>query len=214
VQQPERPRHNRCAIQVHRRDSAWGQGYVNDSKLNTGKKLMHKKVTIVSSLSCGYYEDNTFVGNFGNTGGALESWSNPNWEGGWPFSLQYGNQSLMQFPTTTLATGYMNAAHAKYNSCGSFSAPDTGDANPGGGTVLFTTVSVTATTVSGYRAFSVVQMVARSESSGAPWYLNSIFVLVGTDVFNVSVLTGDSDGPSTSITSTLIHHVLAAQQHS
>jgi hypothetical protein len=172
---------------------------------------MHKKATVVSSLSCGYYEDNTFVGNFGNTAGALESYSNPNWEASWPFTDEYGNQSLMQFPTAADAAGYLSAAQAKYSSCKSFTATNSGDVNPGGGTLLFTTISVGPTTVSGYRAFSAVSIVALSESSGYTWYFNNYFVLAGTDVFNISILTGSSDLPSTSISSELIRHVLAAQ---
>jgi len=191
--------------------SAWGQGYVNNSELNTGKKLMHKKANTVASLSCGDYENSTFVGDFGNTAGALENFNNPSVNSGWPFSIQDGTQSLMQFPTAADAAGYFSAAHAKYSSCGSFKATNSGDVNPGGGTLLFTTVSVKPTTVSGYRAFSAVTTVAFSESSGETWYLNSLLVLAGTDVFDNSVLAGSTDGPSNSITSELIRRVLAAQ---
>lgn len=191
--------------------SAWGQGYVNQSELNTGKKLMHKKATVVSSLNCGYYENDTFVGNFGNTAGALETYSNPNWEGSWPFTIQFGSQSLMQFPTAAVAAGYLRAAQAKYNSCGSFTASNTGDVNPGGGSFTFVTLSVASTTIGGYRAFSATQRVARSESTGETWYYNSLYVLAGRDVFNIAVVAGSTDGPSASVTSNLIHRVLAAQ---
>jgi|HubBroStandDraft_5_1064220.scaffolds.fasta_scaffold109488_2 hypothetical protein len=191
--------------------SAWGQGYVNDSGLNTGKKLLHKKATVVASLSCGYYEDETFVGNFGNTAGALEDFSNPNWRQMWPFTLQFGAQSLMQFPTAADAAGYLSAAQAKFKSCKSFTASNSGDVNPGGGTFSFTTVSVTPTTVGGYRAFSAAAVVSRSEQIGYTWYFDSLFVQAGTDVFNISEAAGTADAPSTSITSQLIQRVLAAQ---
>jgi hypothetical protein len=191
--------------------SAFGEGFMFKASLNTGAKLSSTRATLhFSSISCSRFEANVYVSYFGDTAGALASYANPHPYLNYPETIFDGFQDVMQFATKADATTYFDQAEAKYATCQSFAEPNPGDNRPGGGTALVTTLSQSATTVNGDRAFTLTQMVAPSEASGVSFYHeNTLYVVAGTNVYSLLDLSGTDDEPSPALMSDLIGRVQA-----
>jgi hypothetical protein len=194
--------------------SAWGTTFSAISTLSTGKRLYSTKVTsTVGRMSCGYYENNIFTSGFGNTAGAGSNFTNTDPRLTYPESILGGSQDVLQFTASGPAATYFGQAQAKYAGCGSFSFAD-GDTNPGGGAISVSTLSVSATRISGDRAFVAIEQASESARPGQLLYYNVLFALAGTNVYELAEGSGINDPPSSALMSELIRHVQALYRHS
>ncbi len=163
----------------------------------------------VPTATCSTFEGEIYVSGFGNTAGALAQYVNPDAGMQGPGAIVDGFQDVLQFATTTAAATFFTRAHAKYGACRSFSEPNPGDTNPGGGTFQISTVSVAKTTVSGDQAFTVTQQFARSEAPGDANGIDVLYVAAGPDVYSMWQDSGGSDAPSPAVMGKLIRKVQA-----
>jgi hypothetical protein len=179
--------------------SAFGSGFTISSRLNTGSKLMGTRASLhVSSMKCSAFEGYDYVSGFGNTAGALDQYNNP-------------SQDVVQFASTSAATNFFNSGHSKFAACRTFSEPNPGDKSPGGGTYQVSTLSLSKLTIGGDHAFEATQTLAESEAPGITLYINVLFVVAGTNVYNLWNVSGTNDQPAP--IGKLIHQIQALYPH-
>jgi hypothetical protein len=179
--------------------SAFGSGFTISGRLNTGSKLMGTRASLhVSSMKCSAFEGYDYVSGFGNTAGALDQYNNP-------------SQDVVQFASTSAATNFFNSGHSKFAACHTFSEPNPGDKSPGGGTYQVSTLSLSKLTVGGDHAFEATQTLAESEAPGITLYINVLFVVAGTNVYNLWNVSGTNDQPAPM--GKLIHQIQALYPH-
>ncbi|HLK01507.1 MAG TPA: hypothetical protein VKU39_16600 [Streptosporangiaceae bacterium] len=190
--------------------SAFGDGYSIGATLDSGRKLVRQKATVfVPRMSCSDFEMTTTVSGFGNTAGATEEFSNANALSQYPTAVFFGWQTVVQFASDGPATWFFKAAQAKYRSCTEFTTPNPGDTVPGGGNLNISLDTVNWTSVAGARAFATSESVALSESPGMrKLYLDVLFALSGTNVYEFWEVSGINDVPYPPMTQ-LVHRVQA-----
>lgn len=187
--------------------SAFGDGFTFGASLNSGGKLQSTHAQKhVSGMSCSAFEGSEWVSGFGNTAGAAEKYTNPNWSASAP-GLAYGFEDVLQFATTAAAATYFNQADAKYGSCRDFSELNPGDTKPGGGTFQVNVLVVSKATVSGDRGFSITQQIAESERPGVTVYINVLYVIAGANVYSLWDVNSTNDEPSPTAMGSLIHRI-------
>jgi hypothetical protein len=192
--------------------SAFGSGFTIQGRLNTGSRLLSTRAILhVSSMKCSAFEGFSFVAGFGNTAGALDVYSNPSPFATYPNTVLYGFQDVVQFATASAATNFFKASRSKYSACRSFTEPNPSDKSPGGGTYQINTLSISNIKVSGDQAFEVTQAAAFSEDPGLTFYNNTLFVVVGTNVYNLWDDSGTNDEPAPM--GKLIHAIQALYPH-
>jgi hypothetical protein len=190
--------------------SAFGSNFTYLSGINSGAKLQTTHASRpVPGQSCEVYENDEYVSFLGDTAGAENQYMNTAWRASWPFAVYAVAQDVVQFATTAQAATYYGQAHAKYAQCLSFSVPNPGDDLPGGGTIVVSDVSVSKTTVAGHQAFAATELWAPSEATGRTARVNVLFVLAGTNVYNLFESSGTNDQPSAALMGDLIHRVQA-----
>jgi hypothetical protein len=189
-------------------DSAFGDSYSSYYILNSGAKMRStKKITYyIPRMTCANFEGYVFAWGFGNTAGAFDQFWNPNWELDQP-ALIYGSQEVLQFATVGAATTFYDQDLAEYRACQTFTEPNPGDHNPGGGTVEVSATVVSKTIFGRNLAFQVTQDSALSEESGQSSYVNTLVVVSGIDVYTFWDLSGTNDEPSPALMTELIHNV-------
>jgi hypothetical protein len=192
------------------RASAFGSDFTSLSSGNTGGRLSSTRVRQTpGSLSCGSFANYTYDTNWGNTAGARVSYWNPNWSAAWPNTQYSLGQVVLQFATVHAASTFFNEAYAKYAACRSFDVPNPSDTSPGGGSYQVSNTSTSKTTVSGHRAFVSSELWALAEASGYTEYVEDLYVVSGTDVYDLWYVSGTNDEPSPALMSKLIHRVQA-----
>jgi hypothetical protein len=182
--------------------SAFGPTITRTDGQNTGAKLLstHAKYH-VSSMGCAKFELSAFDMGFGNTAGAWVRLGNPDVDAQYPETIDAAFESVFQFATVKAATTFQNQARSKFAACGSFT-DSSGN--------FWRTLSVAKTTVSGHQAFLVTQQfTGPSYPFGAWWWEFNLYVVAGTNVYNIYEENGTNDVPSTALMSKLIHQVQA-----
>jgi len=188
--------------------AAFGAGYTFLKSLDSGRKLQSTKAKDhVPSMSCGTFEGGVFISDFGDTAGAVVRYSNPNWRSAYPDTILLGDEIVLQFAATAPATTFYNQARAKYAACPSFST------SSGFGPAAVTNISVAKTSVAGHQAFLVTQRVTFSDFLQTPFYLLYLYVVSGTNVYELSDASGTNDEPSVALMTRLIHRVQALYPH-
>jgi hypothetical protein len=190
--------------------SDFGEDFVADGGIVSGSKLQTTQASKpVSGQSCEQFEDNEYVSFVGDTAGADKGYLNTAWRVGWPYDTAIVDQDVVQFATTRQATTYFGQAYAKYAACRSFTVPNPGDTVPGGGSFDAGSVSVSKTSVSGHQAFAAAELWAPSEESGRFLHIDVLFVVSGTNVYNLWQVDGTNNRPSYALMSDLIRRVQA-----
>jgi hypothetical protein len=186
--------------------SAFGSDFKFSEALNSGSKLQSSRAKHhPSSMSCNAFEGRVYIGTFGDTAGVVSRYSNPDWPSEYPNTILLGDQYVLQFVSSSAATTFYNRAEAKYAACKTLSEPFIKT------TAEVDTLSVTKTTVSGDKAFVVTQ---REIAPGYKvLYLLYLYVVSGTDVYDLSDVRGTADEPSTKLMKELIHRVQALYPH-
>jgi hypothetical protein len=157
-------------------------------------------------LDCGDFESVVYLEAFGQTAGALASFTNPSWQIDNP-DIWDGQEVVYQFATAQAAGRFYQRAYAKYEACQPLTVPQPSDTSLGGGELDLSTMSIAPTTVNGYAAFQQVQTAARSESTGRTFFRNTLTVVAGTDVYQFLDYSGTDDEPSTTLMTQLIEQV-------
>jgi hypothetical protein len=157
-------------------------------------------------MSCGAFESIVFLEAYGQTGAALESFANPNWQTDNP-DIWEGNEFVFQFASDQEAATFYREAHAEYVSCQSLTVPQPSDTAIGGGALDLSTMWLTNTTIAGYPAFTQVQSAARSETPGLNFFRNTLTVVAGADVYQIFDYSGTDDEPSPTLMADLIQRV-------
>ncbi len=189
-------------------ESAFGDAFTFEQSLNSGSKLQTTHASRhVPTMSCEAFEDNEYVSFLGETAGATEEYVNTDWRATWPFAIYLADQDVVQFATDQAATTYFGQAYAKYVACRSFSVPNPGDTAPGGGSYVVGSTSTSTTTVGGHHAFLATELWSPSEASGRFLHIDVLFVVSGTNVYNLWEVAGTNDEPSPTLMSDLIHRV-------
>jgi hypothetical protein len=182
--------------------SAFGPTITRSDEQDTGTKLQstHAKYH-VPSMGCAKFELSAFDQGFGNTAGAWVRLGNPDEDSQYPNTINAAFESVFQFATAKAATTFQSQARSKFAACGSFT-DSSGN--------FWRTLSVAKTTVSGHQAFLVTQQfMGPSYPFGAWWWEFNLYVVAGTNVYNIYEENGTNDVPSTALMSTLIHQVQA-----
>jgi len=194
--------------------SAFGDGFTASDLHSTGRRLLSTRAFLnVPRMSCSNFEAFFYYAGFGNTAGTIGFETNPNPFPAYPNTVLYGAQNVLQFASTKTATSFFGQERAKYSACQSFSEPNPGDTNPGGGRLEVTTMSVAKTTISRDQAFVVTQLVDLSEIPGLTFYNNTLVVLAGTNVYEFWNLSGTNDEPSPALMAKLISRTQALYLH-
>jgi hypothetical protein len=190
--------------------SAFGSDFSSAHPVDTGRHLSSTHITQTpSSLSCGTFSDNVYDTHWGNTAGAYVTYFDPNYSTNWPFSDYSVGQVVLQFATVHAASTYYNQTYAKYVACKSFFVANPSDNTPGGGSDEVSGTSTRKTTVSGHQAFVNGQSWAPNNAPVDQFYIETLYVISGTDVYELWANSGTNDEPSTSLMSNLIHRVQA-----
>jgi len=184
----------------------FGQAYSDKQYQSSGSRLRstHAKLHI-TSLSCRAFSGEIYISEFGDTAAAAETFSNPDWESIYPDDF-VGQQYLLQFGSTGAATTVYDQTRARYAACHSFSYTS------GGETDHVSLISVSNSKVGGYQAFTVIQSLQLGNSR-LPLYLNYLYVLAGTNIYNLGNGGGTQGEPSTDLMLKLIHRVQALYPH-
>jgi hypothetical protein len=179
----------------------FGSGFVFGASEDTGKKLLSTKHPgHVSSLSCYNFYNNQITGGVGNTAGAASRYTNPSpSDSGYPATIFWGFQDVLQFSTSASAKAYFGQEQAKYSACTSFLIP-----NPGSSPYLVSLTGVTRTTVDGDSAFWVT-----AEAGGGIAYLNVLCVVANTDTYSFWQIAATENEPSVALMTSLLHRVHA-----
>lgn len=157
-------------------------------------------------LDCSDFESQVYLDAFGQTAGALASFTNPAWQIGNP-DIWDGQESVFQFASGQAAATFYQRAYARYQGCQPLTVPQPSDTSIGGGALDLATMSITKTTVAGYPAFEQVQFAARSETPGWTFFRNTLTVIAGPDVYQMFDYSGTDDEPSPALMSQLIRQV-------
>jgi hypothetical protein len=186
--------------------SAFGSDFTFSEALNSGSKLQSSKAKHhPSSMSCNAFEGRVYIGTFGDTAGVVSRYSNPDWPSEFPNTILLGDQYVLQFVSDSAAATFYSQAQAKYAACETLTEPFINT------TAEVDTLSVTKTTVSGDKAFVVTQ---REIAPGyKTLYLLYLYVVSGTNVYDLSDVSGTNDEPSTKLMKELIHRVQALYPH-
>jgi hypothetical protein len=157
-------------------------------------------------LDCSDFESVVYLDAYGQTGGALLSFTNPGWQADNP-DIWDGQELVYQFATAQAAVTFYQRAYAKYQACQPLTVPQPSDTAVGGGALDLSTMWITKTTVAGYPAFEQVQSAARSETSGWNFWRNTLTVIAGPDVYQFLDYSGTDDEPSPALMTELIRNV-------
>ena len=153
-------------------------------------------------MGCAKFELSAFDQGFGNTAGAWVRLGNPDENAQYPDTINAAFESVFQFATAKAATTFQSQARSKFAACGSFTDPSSAN--------FWRTLSVAKTTVSGHQAFLVTQQfMGPSYPFGAWWWEFNLYVVAGTNIYNIYEENGINDVPSTALMSKLIHQVQA-----
>ena len=187
---------------------AFGDEFGTFYTAQTGNSLWPSKARYsVASMSCANFEDYSFIPRFGETALAQEGFYNPSPYASYPNDVVEGIQDVSQFATAKAASTFYNQSLAKYKACGSFSEPNPGDDNPGGGSFDVANMSLRTTKVAKNQGFVTIQQVAFSEAQGISFYGNTLTVLAGTNVYQFYEVSGTNDEPSPTLMNQLIGQV-------
>lgn len=150
----------------------------------------------VKRLSCTSFENSAIISGFGNTSGATDQFDNANPWPGYPETIFYGYQTVLQFASDGAAASFFAQARAKYAGCRSYTVPHPGNGVPGGGSYLANLLSVTSTRVGHDRGFTAVETIALSQRPGITLYLDVMYATAGTNVYEMWQVSGTNDQPS------------------
>jgi hypothetical protein len=188
--------------------SAWGSDFSSAQPTDTGGRLSSTRATQTpNSLSCGTFSDNVYDTHWGNTAGAYVTYFDPNYSVSWPFSDYSVGEVVVQFATDHAASTYYGQTNAKYVACKSFFVSNPSDTTPGGGSVEVSATTTQKTSVSGHQAFVNSQTWAPSEAPVDLYYIETLYVISGTDVYELWADSGTNDEPSPKLMSDLIHRI-------
>ena len=188
--------------------SAFASELTNLGSANTGGRLVSTRVRQTpGSLSCGTFANIIYDSGWGNTAGAYQSFQNPNWFAEWPFTQYSLGEVVAQFSTGHAASAFYSQAYAKYATCRSFSVPNPQDATPGGGSYDVSDTTTSRTSVSGHQAFVNTELWAPNNAGGQTDYVDTLYAISGTNVYELWEVSGTNDEPSPKLMSTLIHRV-------
>lgn len=191
--------------------SSFGGGFTVTQRLNTGKKLWSTKARFKpANLSCVNFETWVYVGGFGDTAGAMDSFNNPSPAlADYPGIVLGGDQSVIQFKTAQAATTFYNEAYARYAKCAAFTESYPADAT----SLELTTQSLTKTTVKKNKAFQLMQYVDIAALPAFGFYDSTAVVLSGTNVYTVDDVNGTNDPISTTLLDNLLNRAQALYRH-
>jgi hypothetical protein len=189
--------------------SDFGAGFspVVSGAPNSGSRLLAPNPGLNPAiLDCSDFESQVYLEAFGQTAGALASFTNPAWQIGNP-DIWDGQESVFQFASARAAATFYQRAYARYQGCQPLTVPQASDTSIGGGALDLATMSITKTTVDGYPAFEQVQFAARSETPGWTFFRNTLTVMAGSDVYQLFDYSGTDDEPSPALMTQLIRQV-------
>jgi hypothetical protein len=189
--------------------SDFGAGFstVASGSPNSGNRVLRPSPGINPAiLGCTGFESVVFLEAFGQTAGALASFTNPAWQAGNP-DIWDGQELVDQFASPQAAATFYHRAYAKYEACQPLTVPQPSDTTLGGGELDLSTMSITKTTVAGYPAFEQIQFAARSETSGWTFFRNTLTVIAGPDVYQILDYSGTDDEPAPALMTELIHRI-------
>jgi len=182
--------------------SAFGPDFTRGSWGDTGSRLATTRPKYrIPNLSCPYFENEIFWGFLGDTAGAALGFENPNWRAGFPNSIIYGYEDVLQFANTATALRIYTQERAKYAACKTFNLTISGLP------AAETTLSVSNTKVDGDRAFFVTEL--QVVQGYRPEYRVFTYVYSGTNVYSLQDVSGTNDEPSIKLLGTMIHKVQA-----
>jgi len=186
--------------------SAFGSGFTFDEALNSGAKLHSTRIKDhVPSMSCNAFEDEIYVSVFGDTAGAVLRYTNPAWPSSYPGTIVLGDEYVLQFATDAAAATFYGQIQAKYAACTTLTQPFFNT------TAEIDTLSVVKTTISGDKAFVVSQ---RLMAPGYKvFYLPYLYVVAGTNVYDLHDVSGTNDDPSQALMKELMQRVQALYPH-
>jgi hypothetical protein len=190
--------------------SAFGSGWKVDQHLNTGGSLRSTHAILrPSGLSCSTFAEYIYVGGFGDTAGATDGLTNSSPAiGDFPNVALYGDQTVLQFQTTSAASSFYSQAYTRYKQCSAFT-----ESIGGGDHIELSTQSLNDTTIGGHKAFQLIQYADVSSLPALNWYENTAVVLSGTNVYTIDDLNGTNDPISGSLLGRLISRVQALYKH-
>jgi hypothetical protein len=184
--------------------SAFGADFTFLEALNSGAKLQSTRAKDhVPGMTCSAFEGRVYISAFGDTAGADVRYSNPDPKPTYPDTIFLGDEYALQFATAATAATFFSQIQAKYATCVFLTAPF------GNYTATIDTLSVTKTTISGDRAFLVTQHIEVPGYFQKPLYLLYLYVVAGTNVYDISDASGVNDEPSPGLMTDLIHRIQA-----
>jgi hypothetical protein len=189
--------------------SAFGPTFTFSGSYNSGRKLLSTRaVDHVPSMTCTAFEGGVYASGFGNTAGAVVRYLNPDADSGYPETIFGVDQYMLQFATAAAAATFYSQARAKYTACVSLTEPFFGSY-----TASVDNLSVTKTTVNGDQAFLVIQHIMVPGFFVYPLYYLYLYVVTGTNVYDLTEVSGTDDEPSPVLMVELIHRVQALYPH-
>lgn len=147
----------------------------------------------VQRLSCTSFENSAIISGFGNTSGATDEFGNTNPWPGYPETIFYGYQTVLQFASDRAAASFFAQARTKYAACRSYTVSNQGDGVPGGGSYLANLISMTSIRVGHDRGFAAVETIALSERPGVTLYLDVTYATAGPNVYEMWQVSGTND---------------------
>lgn len=180
-------------------------GYVTLDARDSGRKLEHRRVWNVPTMSCrNFWVFTGLVQGFGETAFATALVLDKT--GTAPVEEIF-DQSVYQFASTHAASSFFGAVSAKYRSCRSVTLPD-----GVGGTVRLTLHSRTKERVGGHQALRIIEYVTDSKVGGPPLVIYLLWTVTGTGVFLIETTPLNISSPrptQASLTLKLIARVRA-----
>jgi hypothetical protein len=190
--------------------SAFGPDFNSSSPNDTGGSLSSTRIRQTpETLSCGTFSDNIYDKNWGNTAGAYVTYFDPTYAASWPFSDYAVGEVVVQFASDHAASTFYNETYARYGACKDFYVSNPSDTTPGGGADEVSATTTSRTTISGHQAFVNSQTWAPTEAAGNTFYIETLYAISGTDVYELWTDGGTNDEPSPTLMSDLIHRVQA-----
>jgi len=188
-------------------DSAFGASFSSTGSYSTGSTLRSDRARDhVPSMSCSSFEDTFRAGYYGDTAGAWDEFDNPDYLKQWPTVLG-GAQQVNQFASDGAAMSFYQQERAKYQSCQNFTEPDPANHSPGGATFDISATDVTRTLIGRNLAFQVVQDLTISNDVILTFFVNTLVVVSGADVYEFWDVSGTNDEPWPALMAELIHKV-------
>jgi hypothetical protein len=187
--------------------SAFGDGFTVSGRLNTGNYLWSGQIHLKpSGLSCANFETYIYVGGFGNTAGATDSFDVPNPAiADYPNIVLGGDQAVLQFKSAKAAASFYSQAYTRYKQCQDFTESDPA--------TELTNQSLATTTIDKNKAFQLIQLVVFSSTPALSFYQNTAVVLAGTNVYTIDDVNGTNDPISASLLGNLVNRVQALYKH-